>query len=388
MSNREDFKQKTKDAVAARAGWHCSFTGCGSSTVGPSDESPENVTMIGKAAHIAGAAPGRGSRRYDPSMTKEQRTNISNAIWLCGVHADLIDRDDVKYTVAVLCQMKLAHETSQAEAVRIGSNSDIGEGLLAIGPEVICMGDLEQVSAETWTLLLKHFVSGDPHRLIAFIDAFAQTPARDRYLLSNQLGDGRALSAAPILRKQPGGYSLLCPVESGCPRIDAQNLGSSLALHPETNDLYADENNNIARVSGIAALPQYVRSALSMQRGENVFAPSAGMRFFEYLDQYAGSPWLDRLMTLDIIRQAAIPVKGAAGVVQSTPLQCVTRVHSFEVLSLTPESNRLPVRVDFEVQGVGRWKHDFSIYMPSKEQMAERAKVLAERPQLRFLADT
>ena len=112
------------------------------STVGPSEESPEKVTMIGKAAHIAGAAPGRGSRRYDPSMTTEQRASISNAIWLCSSHADLIDRDDVKYTVEVLHRMKLAHEESQAEAVCRGSSTDIGAGLLAIGPEVICMGDL------------------------------------------------------------------------------------------------------------------------------------------------------------------------------------------------------------------------------------------------------
>lgn len=207
-------------------------------------------------------------------------------------------------------------------------------------------------------------------------------------MLSYQLGDGRALSAAPILKNQPEGYTLLCPVEPGCPRIDAQNLGSSFALHPETNDWYVDETRNLARVSGLKALPQYVRSALSMQRGENVFAPTAGMRFFEYFEQYAGSSWLDRLMTLDVIRQAAIPVKSAAGEVQRTPLQCVTRVHSFELLSLTPESNRLPARVDFEVQGVGRWKHDFSIYMPTKEQMTERAKVLAERPQLGFIAET
>src|SRR5271170_6143654 len=142
MSNREDFSPKTRNAVAARAGWHCSFEGCGRSLVGPSDESPEKFTNIGKAAHIAGAAPGPGSRRYDPSMTTEQRTNISNAIWLCGVHADLIDRDEATFTVQVLHQMKLAHEATQAEDVRTGSSSDIGAGLLAIGPEVICMGDL------------------------------------------------------------------------------------------------------------------------------------------------------------------------------------------------------------------------------------------------------
>jgi len=55
MSNRDDFSQKTKDTVAMRACWHCSFTRCGRLTAGPSEESPEAVTMIGKAAHICGA---------------------------------------------------------------------------------------------------------------------------------------------------------------------------------------------------------------------------------------------------------------------------------------------------------------------------------------------
>jgi hypothetical protein len=54
--------------------------------------------MIGKAAHICGAAPGPGSRRYDSSMTAEERAHIDNAIWLCADHADLIDRDEVTYS--------------------------------------------------------------------------------------------------------------------------------------------------------------------------------------------------------------------------------------------------------------------------------------------------
>jgi hypothetical protein len=64
MSNRDEFSLKTKQAVALRANQHCSFRGCPQATSGPSDESPEAVNMTGKAAHIHGAAPGPGSRRY------------------------------------------------------------------------------------------------------------------------------------------------------------------------------------------------------------------------------------------------------------------------------------------------------------------------------------
>jgi hypothetical protein len=382
MKNRDDFSDKTKKAVAARASWQCAFTDCGKPTVGPSEESSEAVTMIGKAAHICGAAPGPGSRRYNSSMTPQERTSINNAIWLCPDHADLIDRDEVTYSVETLHAMKSEHEALCAKAVRTGTSNDLGAGLLAIGPEVVCTGDIENVSAANWTLRLKHFVIGDAHKLVVFIGEFAKAATQDRYVLSNELGDGRVLSAAPSLTKQKDGYALLCPVEPGFPRIDAQSLGGDFALHHETNDLYVDEKGNIARVAGLDYLPQMIRSVLSMQRGENVFHPGAGIRFFEYFEEFKDSPWFSRLLTLDVVRQASIPFTDTVMNRQYTPLQCVTRARSFELLSETPKNNRLPVRVDFEIQGVGRWQHDLSIYMPTKEQMDERARILAQRPLL------
>jgi hypothetical protein len=48
----------------------------------------------------------------------------------------------------------------------------------------------------------------------------------------------------------------------------------------------------------------------------------------------------------------------------------------------TPTNNRLPVHVDLEVQGLGPWTRELSIYMPTAEQMAERAKMLADMPWL------
>jgi hypothetical protein len=67
---------------------------------------------------------------------------------------------------------------------------------------------------------------------------------------------------------------------------------------------------------------------------------------------------------------------------QDTPLRCVARISSFELLSEIPKENRLPVRVDFDAQGLGRWQRDLSIYLPTKEQMDERARLLAERSSL------
>ncbi|WP_222029983.1 hypothetical protein [Rhizobium leguminosarum] len=51
--------------------------------------------IVGDAAHICAAAP--GGRRYDETMSREGRSGIGNAIWLCPTHARMIDRDEVTY---------------------------------------------------------------------------------------------------------------------------------------------------------------------------------------------------------------------------------------------------------------------------------------------------
>jgi hypothetical protein len=240
---------------------------------------------------------------------------------------------------------------------------------------------LTHIEASSWTLRLSHFLIGDVQKVISFISGFASEAPDQRYILSNELGDGRVLIAAPSLTKQADGYSLLCSVAPGFPRTDVQKLGSALATHADTNDLYFDDKGNIARVSGLDYFPQRVRELLSMQRGESPFSPTFGMRFFEYFEDYRGSPWLNLLFKLDVVRQASIPF-GDRLDRQRTPLRCVTRVRNVELLAEVPAQNRLPVRVDFEVQGLGPWQRELSIYMPTAEQMAERAKMLKSMPWL------
>jgi hypothetical protein len=74
--------------------------------VGPSDEHAEAVSNVGVACHITAAAPGRGARRYDETLTKAQRSSIENGIWMCQTHAKLIDTDDVRFSSDSLLQMK------------------------------------------------------------------------------------------------------------------------------------------------------------------------------------------------------------------------------------------------------------------------------------------
>lgn len=106
-SKRDDFKETTKDIMAKRVGYRCSNPSCRKPTCGASDD-PNNYSNIGVAAHICAAA--RGGKRYDPDMSKEERRDIHNGIWLCQSCSKLIDSDDLRYTVDLLHRWKRLSE--------------------------------------------------------------------------------------------------------------------------------------------------------------------------------------------------------------------------------------------------------------------------------------
>jgi hypothetical protein len=364
MSNRDEFSEDTKRKVALRANHHCSFRGCPQPTSGPSDESPEAVNMIGKAAHIHAAASGPGARRYLASMTREERIHITNAIWLCATHADLIDRDEVTYTADVLRAMKAEHETKCAERQRNAiSAGEAVPDLIAIGPDIVFVGEFLGVEGEVWSFHLRSFVDGDVHALIALTERYDQTSTIDRYVLVNELGDGRALRAKPsVTRETTGGYTVRCPVFPSAARIPAADIPKSWALS-DSHDL-TTQNGNWAMVSGVDALPQQVKTCLSHQRGESPLHRDFGTRFAEYYNLLAGSPWFDRYLKLEVIRQAAIPYTDPTNNRQYTPLLCVERVFGVEILADAPTKNWMPIRVDLSVKGLGRWQHNLSVCIP------------------------
>lgn len=365
-----DFREPIRRALALRAGYRCSFGGCRRATVGPSEESSIAVTNIGVAAHICAASP--EGPRFVESMTPEERSNIANAIWLCSDHAALIDRDVTTYTIGYLREAKRNHERACAEAVRLRSQEPVEKNdLVAIGPDIIGTGELIARTAMGWSVELKHFVRGDFASLVAFVDGFDQSAPSERYVLVNALDDGRVLLHAPTITKSEEGYRVECAVSTSAPRIDAQRLGSTFAVSSETKDLSLDGTGRIARVAGVEALPQLVRSCLSMQMGESLLLDGVGVRIAEYLAAFQGTPWIERMIKLETIRQASIPITDPLRQTSFTPLQCVERVRSVQVLAGAPEEQWLPIRVDFDVRGVGRWQHDLSICIPSADALAK-----------------
>jgi hypothetical protein len=322
--------------------------------------------MTGRAAHIHGAASGPGSRRYLASMTPEERRDFANGIWLCAYHADLIDHDEATYTANDLRAMKREHEANCAERQRNAARR--GESipdLIAIGPDVVLCGEFLGADHSEWSFLLQNFVEGDVHALLAFIGRFERAAAIDRYVLVNFLGDGRVLKSAPSITKEnTGGYIVRCPVLPSAERIHVADLPASWALS-DSHDLMAP-GGQWATVSGLDALPQQVKTCLSHQKGESPFHRDFGTRFAEYYRVLSGSKWFEHFLKLEVIRQAAIPYHDPLSHHQYTPLQCVERVFGIGILVDAPANNWLPIRVDLDVKGIGRWQRELSVCVPKE----------------------
>jgi len=362
MAARDDFSEPTKQFLAFRAGHTCSFSGCTQHTSGPSDESPTAYTNVGEAAHICAAAP--GGRRYIAEMTPEERKHINNGIWLCATHARLVDRDESTYAIEELRRMKETHEAVCAARVRLRQAGGAGSvDLIALGPDIVCTGEQLELRQSKWVLKLSHFVVGSFNGLASFIDSFDRIPSSDRFVCLNSLGDGRLLSTAPVLRREDGALYADCPVAPNYPGISGQELGGRMAISEQTGDSYL-ENGNIARVSGVKSFPQMVKSVLSIQRGEFFMDPHYGVRFAEYLEAFRGTPWLDELLKLDVVRQASIPYQGVGNQKEHTPLNCVERVIRLTLGEEDATARPLAVELELEVRGMGRWTGKMSVHLP------------------------
>ncbi|MEJ6011528.1 hypothetical protein [Novosphingobium aquae] len=105
---RESFLKPVRLKLAQRAAYRCAFPGCNRLTIGPG-ETADEVEDTGKAAHIYAAS--ELGPRGQGTLTPAQLRAITNGIWMCGHHADLIDKNTGKrYPVAVLKSWKALHE--------------------------------------------------------------------------------------------------------------------------------------------------------------------------------------------------------------------------------------------------------------------------------------
>ena len=368
-NNRDEFSEPTKRALAFRASHTCSFDGCNQSTVGPSGEAPDAVSMIGVATHICAAAP--GGRRYDPAITPEERSAISNGIWLCQTHSVVTDRDEVSFPAARLREMKRRHEASRS----FDPNSQEAErdDIIAIGSSIIAAGEFSGIDPNGWRVRINYFITGDHQSLIAFCGDFDSQPEDERYAVINELGDGRVLREAPSVNRQGNEFEVVLPISPSFPRTTARSFGSMMAVSPDTHDMFI-ENGHIARVSGVDAFAQHLSSLMGLAKGDNIFHPKSGTMISRFYKDFAGSPWLDRLLKMEVIRLAAIPVADRLLKSMHTPLRCVNRVREVIIVpGADQDRQRIPFCLRLDVNGVGSWSKIIPVFIYTDEQLEAAA---------------
>lgn len=108
----EKFSRLVVETVAKRAASICSNINCSAITSGPAED--ENRTInVGEAAHIYGARP--GSARFQSTLSEVERSDITNAIWLCCTCHKKIDSDAKQFPAELLFEWKRSHEFAVKE---------------------------------------------------------------------------------------------------------------------------------------------------------------------------------------------------------------------------------------------------------------------------------
>ena len=115
---RIEFSRRTRELVAQRAGYRCSYPDCDKLTIGPGDD-PKRSVIVGQAAHIYGAAVSGRGPRGDKNLSHNELKSPENAIWLCPQHAVLIDKHEGRdYPASKLHSFKSLHESRIAHELR------------------------------------------------------------------------------------------------------------------------------------------------------------------------------------------------------------------------------------------------------------------------------
>ncbi|MDH8239107.1 hypothetical protein QIG13_28200, partial [Klebsiella pneumoniae] len=70
-----------------------------------------------------------------------------------------------------------------------------------IGPDTIATGEIININRLVWKFKIQHFITGDIRTITDYIDRFEKINSYDRYVVSNELNDGRLLSNPPEWEK-------------------------------------------------------------------------------------------------------------------------------------------------------------------------------------------
>lgn len=357
---RDEFSQKTKDTLAKRVAWRCSFRGCLRLTVGPGHKNSSDVTNLGEAAHICAAS--KEGPRYNMHMTASERKSIDNGIWMCRQHARLIDSDFINYSPATLRQWKiLTEEEVYSNLYHLESDtSKIPTTLVSIGKEIVFDGVWKSVDEGFWKFQIHKFIIGQESDLREFDSK--QIPKYDKYIVVETQGDGRLINGQINWQLKEGHYEVKINVENKIQRTTPYELCDISAE-------FIIEDNDLKLVKGVDCAKQIIQSTLSTNFGELFMAFDFGSYFSSYYWRFRGNPQLLlRLIKIEVIRLISIPYPDSMSNSDQPPLNFINRVLDIEILDFELKNQIIPIRIKLEWGDGKYWEDVMDIYiMPEKK---------------------
>lgn len=356
---RDNFSKPTKETLAKRVSYRCSFPNCPITTIGPGHKSSSDITNLGEAAHIHAAST--GGPRYDPNMTEIERKSIENGIWMCRHHATLIDSDYINYSADTLRQWKmLAEEKASKALIEIDRTLEIPSTLISIGSRLIFEGIWKSVSDNgvEWKFNVCGFVMGSLERLK---ELSIKGNSGFDYLIVETEGVGRTLKKNIQWQLVGTTYEVTISANEQSPRVNPDGF-VDYGLDEDGDLDISDGDFRMAK--GVECAANYLSDGLSYCFGDLKYAPLVGSYFSEYYWQYRDNlPLLNRLLKIELTRLIFIPTDESG----TATLNFINRISKAAVLSTEIVNNRIPVYVSLEWGNGKIWEGTINVYIHSKK---------------------
>ena len=361
--NRDEFTPTTKRKLAERVAWRCSYPGCGTNTVGPHSRDEDRSINNGIAAHIHGAAP--HAPRYVSDMTTDDRRHISNGIWMCRDHGNLIDADFEEYSPDTLRAWKRAAERRAAESLKFPANGEFPDGstLLQLGSKNVFHATWNTITNREWRFLLIRPEIGSLETLKDYVSSLEPANDADAFVVVESQGDARRVNGIALQRSQLGHQVLRVAVQGRVPPTDPNNVGSDIKIGDD-GDLVI-EGGDLGMVSGIDAAKQLIMLTLGTPKGRLPWARDAGSDAGLYYAKYRDNlGLLSRLIKMEMIRLSLIPVSDEiAGEAPKPSLHFVKRFLNVVISSADLRHGMLNVSVGLEWGNGEYWSGSVPIYV-------------------------
>ncbi|MFA6094967.1 MAG: HNH endonuclease [Candidatus Paceibacterota bacterium] len=360
-NNRDDFASNDKRIMAERVSWKCSFPGCGINTVGPNSDDLTKKINNGIAAHIYAAAP--GGPRYNPNMTSDERRHISNGIWMCRNHGNLIDTDYTEYSASTLIEWKKQAERRASESMKFPIQENIGRNttLIQLGSNIIYFAKWNSIHAQQWSFELVSPLIGDLYCLNNYILEFKNVSEKESYVVIESQGDARKIIDVKIEISSEGKSIIFIDVDKKPSSSNPHSLGMDLKID-DTGDLSVF-NGDIATVQGIDAAKQMISICMSTIKGEITNAKELGSLATHYYNEYKDNLEIfSRLIFLELIRLSLIPLE-RINREEAPSLHFVKRFISVSITSVELVHSRFKADIKLEWGNGELWEGKIPIFI-------------------------